>query len=291
MEGNMFALELKNVNYKVKGFALKEINMTVPKGMITGLVGRNGAGKTTLIHIIANNLERESGTILYDGIRYWEDEASIKRKLGIVYDVTNFNEQFTAKKFKKRIAPYIDGFDIDYFDKYMDKFELPYNMKFVKYSTGMKRKLMLILTLSRKPEILIMDEPTSGVDPADRYEMLDMLQEFVEDENHSVVFSTHITSDLDKIADYLIFIDNGKIVIESEKEELLEKYRMIDIPNNLITEGVKERMIGTKKNSFGITGITSDAILWNMEGVITRRLLVEDLAIYIREIDKKGVLQ
>jgi len=278
----MFALELKNVNYKVKGFALKDINMTVPKGMITGLVGRNGAGKTTLIHIIANNFDRESGTILYDGIRYWEDEAGIKRKLGIVYDSTNFNDRFTAKKFKKKIAPHIDGFDVDYFDKYMDKFELPYDVKFVKYSTGMKRKLMLILTLSRKPELLIMD--------ADRYEMLDMLQEFVEDERHSVVFSTHITSDLDKIADYLIFIDNGRIVVDGEKDGLLEKYRMIDIPHNLITEGVKERMIGTKKNSFGISGITSDAILWNMKGVITRRLLVEDLAIHIREIQKKGVL-
>lgn len=286
----MFTLELKNVNYKVKGFALKEINFTVPKGMITGLVGRNGAGKTTLIHIIANNLERESGTILYDGIKYWEDEAGIKRKLGIVYDSSNFNEQFTPKKFKKKIAPNIEGFDIDYFDKYMEKFDLPYDLKFMKYSTGMKRKFMLILTLSRKPELLIMDEPTSGVDPADRYEMLDMLQEFVEDERHSVVFSTHITSDLDKIADYLIFIDSGRIVIESEKEELLEKYRMLDIPYNLITEGVEERMIGTKKNSFGITGITNDAVLWNMEGVITRRLVVEDLAIHIREIHKKGVM-
>ncbi|SEW10369.1 ABC transporter ATP-binding protein [[Clostridium] fimetarium] len=286
----MFALELKNVNYKVKGFALKEINFTIPKGMITGLVGRNGAGKTTLIHIIGNNLERESGTILYDGIRFWEDEAGIKRKLGIVYDTTNFNEQFTAKKFKKKFAPLIDGFDIDYFDKYMEKFELPYNINFVKYSPGMKRKFMLILTLSRKPEILIMDEPTSGVDPADRYEMLDMLQEFVEDEKHSVVFSTHITSDLDKIADYLIFIDSGRIVIEGEKEELLEKYRMIDIPNNLILEGVEKRMIGAKKNSFGITGITSDVKLWNTEGVIIRRLVVEDLAIHIREIHEKGVL-
>jgi len=286
----MFALELKNVNYKVKGFALKEINITIPKGMITGLVGRNGAGKTTLIHIIANNLERESGTILYDGIRYWEDEAGIKRKLGIVYDATNFNERFTAKKFKKRIAPNIEGFDIDYFDKYMEKFELSYDMEFVKYSTGMKRKFMLILTLARKPEILIMDEPTSGVDTTDRYEMLDMLQEFVEDERHSVVFSTHITSDLDKIADYLIFIDSGRIVIESEKEELLEKYRMIDIPYSLVMDGVQERMIGAKKNSFGITGITSDAKLWNIEGVIARNIVVEDLAIHIREIHKKGTL-
>ena len=286
----MFALELKNVNYKVKGFALKEINITVPQGMITGLVGRNGAGKTTLIHIIANNLERESGTILYDGIRYWEDEAGIKRKLGIVYDTTNFNEQFTAKKFKKRIAPYIEGFDVEYFDKYMDKFELPYDLKLLRYSTGMKRKFMLILALSRKPELLIMDEPTSGVDPIDRYEMLDMLQGFVEDENHSVLFSTHITSDLDKIADHLIFIDSGRIVIESEKEELLEKYRIIDIPYNLFTDKVEECMLGAKKNSFGVTGITSDAKLWNMEGVITRRLVVEDVAIHIREIHKKGEL-
>ena len=99
----MFALELKNVNYKVKGFALKDINLRVPKGMITGLVGRNGAGKTTLINVIANNLERENGTILYDGVKYWEDEVGIKRKLGIVYDSNHFNDQFTPKKIIKKI--------------------------------------------------------------------------------------------------------------------------------------------------------------------------------------------
>ena len=283
----MFALELKNVNYKIKEFALKNVSITVPKGLITGLVGRNGSGKTTLINIIANNFERESGSILYDGINYWEDEAGIKRKLGIVYENNNFNEAFTAKKFKKRIAPLLEGFDIEFFDRYMEKFELPYDKTIAKFSAGMKRKFMLVLVLSRKPEILIMDEPTNGVDPVDRYNILDMLQEFVEIETHTVLFSTHIISDLDKIADHIIFIDNGSIVIESEKEKLLETYRVIDIPYNLVTDDIKERMIGIKKNSFGITGITKDNILWNMKGVNLKFPVLEDLAINIIEIHKK----
>ncbi len=283
----MFALELKNVNYKVKGFALKDINLRVPKGMITGLVGRNGAGKTTLINVIANNLERENGTILYDGVKYWEDEVGIKRKLGIVYDSNHFNDQFTPKKIIKKIAPYLKDFDFDLFHEYMEKFELPYDKRIIKYSTGMKHKFMLILTLSCRPEILIMDEPTSGVDPADRYEILDLIQRFVEDENNSVIFSTHITSDLDKIADYLILIDSGRIVAEGNKDEILEQYRVVEIPHQLFDFMIEEQLIGMRKNTFGVTGITNDSSIWEIEGVNTKLPMIEDLAIHIREIHKR----
>jgi ABC-2 type transport system ATP-binding protein len=282
----MYALELKDVNYKRKNFELKNVSFTVPKGMITGLVGRNGAGKTTLIHIIANNINRDSGTILYNGIRYWEDEAGIKRKLGMVYDCTNFNEQFKPARFKKKIAPCIDGFDMAYFDRYMEKFELPYKTRVAKYSTGMKQKFMLLLTLSCRPEILIMDEPTSGVDPADRYEILDMLQEFVEDEKHSVLFSTHITSDLDKIADYLVLMEKGEIVMEGEKDALLEKYRIMEFPTPLVTLEIKNQLIGVKKGAFGITGLTDNPGIWSMEGANAKIPIVEDLAIYLRELSK-----
>lgn len=284
----MFALELKNVNYKKKDFELKDISFAVPKGMITGLVGRNGAGKTTLIHIIANNLNRDSGTILYDGIRYWEDEAGIKRKLGMVYDCINFNEQFKPARFKKKIAPCIDGFDMAYFDRYMEKFELPYKTRIAKYSTGMKHKFMLLLTLSCRPEILVMDEPTNGVDPADRYEILDMLQEFVEDEKHSVLFSTHITSDLDKIADYLVLLEKGRIVMEVEKDSLLEKYRIIEIPASLMTDEIERQLIGAKKNSFGITGLTDNQAIWNIEGANAKLPVVEDIVIHLQELAKRG---
>lgn len=285
----MHALELKDVNYRRKNFELKDVSFTVPKGMITGLVGRNGAGKTTLIHIIANNINRDSGTILYDGIRYWEDETGIKRKLGMVYDCTNFNEQFKPARFKKKVAPCIEGFDMAYFDRYMEKFELPYKTRIAKYSTGMKHKFMLLLTLSCRPEILIMDEPTSGVDPADRYEILDMLQEFVEDENHSVLFSTHITSDLDKIADYLVLMEKGEIVMKGEKDALLEKYRIMEIPTPLITAEIERQLIGVKKSAFGITGLTNNPAIWSMEGASVKIPIVEDLAINLRELGKKEV--
>ncbi len=287
MGETMHALELTNVNYKVKGFSLKNINMVVPKGMVTGLVGRNGAGKTTLIHVIANNVNRESGTILYDGIKYWEDERGIKRKLGIVYDSPNFNDQFTPKRFLKRIAPLLPDFNLEYFNKYMERFDLPFDKTIAKYSTGMKHKFMLILILSCRPEILIMDEPTSGVDPADRYEILDMIQEFVEDENHSVLFSTHITSDLDKIADHLVFIDSGRIVMKGEKEELLGQYRSVEIPHNLYSPVMEKSILGIRKNSLSITGITSDQSIWEKEGLRISLPTIEEIAIHIREIHKK----
>ncbi|SCP97119.1 ATP-binding cassette domain-containing protein [Anaerobium acetethylicum] len=208
----MSSLILKNVNYSVKGFSLENISFEVPKGCITSLVGPDGAGKTTLIHIIANNLIRKSGTILYDGRLFWEDEAGIKRKLGFVYDVVCFNTQLTPKQFLKRAKSCIQDFDSDLFCSYMDKFDLSYKHAIVKFLPDMKRKFELIVALSRHPQILILDEPTMDLEPADRNTIWDILQDFVKDGQNSVLITSSSTEDFDQIVDYLIFIDKGKIV-------------------------------------------------------------------------------
>lgn len=282
----MSALTLKNVNYSVKGFSLNNVSFEVPQGMITGLVGRNGAGKTTLIHILANNLNRKSGTILYDGKPFWEDEAGIKRKLGFVYDEPSFNEQFTPRKFLKRASYCINDFDSELFYKYMDKFEFPFDKRISQFSLGMKHKFALIVALSKRPQILIMDEPTTGVDPADRYAILDILQEFVENEQNSVLLSTHITGDLDHIADYLVFIDTGRIIMADYKETLLEQFRIVELPLSFPIDTYRNNFISVKKTSLGITALTEDSSMWQLDGTVNRIPTIEELAINIREIHK-----
>jgi ABC-type multidrug transport system, ATPase component len=282
----MSALTLKNVNYSVKGFSLDNVSFEVPKGMITGLVGRNGSGKTTLIHILANNINRKSGTILYDGKLYWEDEVGIKRKLGFVYDEPSFNDGYTPMRFLTRALSCFDDFDPELFKEYMNKFDLPYYKRISKFSLGMKHKFWLIATLSRRPQILIMDEPTTGVDPADRSVILDILQEYVENEQNSVLLSTHITGDLDQIADYLVFIDAGRIVMADYKESLLEQFRVVELPLSFPIDTYKNNVLSLKKTSLGMTALTNDNTIWQLEGISSRIPTIEDLAIHLREIHK-----
>lgn len=287
----MNALDIKNVSVKNGEFWLRNISFEVPKGSIVGLVGRNGAGKTTLINTIANCLERESGTILYDGLTYWDHEIEVKRKLGIVFDKIHMNDKFTPEKFKKIMAKNFTDFDKDFFDSYIEKFQLPIKKTIDKFSTGMQHKFMLIVAMSMRPEILILDEPTNGVDPADRYEMVDLFQSFMEDEQHAILFSTHITSDLDRIADYLVFIDQGRMVICGEKNELLEGFRKVQIPTSLMTDAIKSQVYGLRSTALYFEGICNNPEIWNMEGVTTIISNIEDLAINITEIHKKGVIK
>jgi ABC-2 type transport system ATP-binding protein len=284
----MNALDIKNVTVRNGEFWLRDISFEVPKGSIVGLVGRNGAGKTTLINTIANCLERESGTILYDGLTYWDHEIEVKRKLGIVFDKIHMNNKYTPERFKKVLSKSFTYFDKDFFDSYVEKFQLPYEKTIDKFSSGMQHKFMLIAVMSMRPEILILDEPTNGVDPADRYEMVDLFQNFMEDEQHAILFSTHITSDLDKIADYLVFIDQGRMVISGEKNELLETFRKVQIPVSLMTDKIKSQVYGLRSTALYYEGICNKPEIWNMEGVTASISNVEDLAVNISEIHKKG---
>lgn len=198
--------------------------MEVKKGCITGLVGRNGSGKTTLIRLLAGAKVYTSGNIIIDGMLLEEKADEIRKKAVFVFDEPNFS--LSAKpdvlaETMKRIEP---SFDMEFYQSKMGLFNLDGKEKVRNYSSGMQKKLLLILALARRPEIIVLDEPTSDVDPVSRAEMLDMLQEFMENEEHTVLFSTHITSDLDKIADYIAVMDNGKILMIEEKETLRDKY-------------------------------------------------------------------
>lgn len=221
----MNAIEVRNLNVKRGSFALKNISMEIPKGCVVGLVGRNGAGKSTLIETLAGVLGADSGMITYSGVPVWENETEIKKELGVVFDGPWFNDMVRPKQLIEGIYPWYPEFDLKYFEAHMKKMGIDPNMSIDKYSSGMLKKFLLLFVLARKPKTLILDEPTSGVDPISRNEMLDLLYEFMQEEDHSLLFSTHVTSDLDKIADYVVMMEDGRIVLNEAKDELRNRYR------------------------------------------------------------------
>lgn len=206
-------------------FAMENIQLKLKKGYITGLIGRNGSGKTTLIKGIAGRLPATNGKVQIGDIEEPQDSAAVNRILSVMYDQPHFSTKYPAKYIAKDIARFEPDFDMTYFLEKMAAFHLDPEKRINNYSVGMLKKFMLIIALARRPEILILDEPTSGVDPVSRLEMLDLIQAFMEDENHTVLFSTHITSDLDKIADFVALVDQGNLLFVKEKEALKSEYK------------------------------------------------------------------
>lgn len=237
-------ISCKGICIQLGNFKMEYLDFELKKGYITGLIGRNGVGKTTLIKLIGDCIEREQGMIQYDGLLLHEHEEEVKKKMSIVYSMPNFSLNVTPKSIVRAIDAVEPWFDYEYFSEKMYQMGLNDRTILRKYSTGMLKKFMLILALSRCPEILILDEPTSEVDPVSRAEMLDLIQEFMEDENHTVLFSTHITSDLDKIADYIVMIDDGKIIFSEEKESLKQQFSSKDVLPSIEDIMCKEAMKG-----------------------------------------------
>ena len=216
----MYALEINNLTVDFVRFKLDNINLNIRKGCITGLIGKNGAGKSTLIKTIMRQQNAQSGSILYDGLKFADAEEKILKSTVCVYDLPDFSLMFTPKslvKFYKGVYP---DFDMQKYNSLMEKFKLPHKLRISKYSFGMQKKLCIILALCRNAELLILDEPTSGIDPFDRNEIISLIQEYMLDENHTVIFSTHITEDLDKISDYIVMMDDGKITLAETKDDL-----------------------------------------------------------------------
>ncbi len=248
---NEVAIKCKNLNLKLGKFAIKDINMELHKGYVTGLIGRNGAGKTSLINMLAGVIEPDNGAIYYDDLIWWENGEKIRQKISVVYDKPNFGQGGTPKRLAKRIMSIEKDFDKEFYFKKLSEMELDEKMSFKRFSEGMLKKFMLVLAISRKPEILILDEPTSNVDPISRIHMIDMLQEFMEEENHTILFSTHITNDLDKIADYIIILEKGEIILSDEKEKIKELHISEGIQpsiEDIMFKVVDERRIQNEQN-------------------------------------------
>lgn len=276
-------LEVKNLNKNYKGFSLKDLNFKLERGYIMGFIGQNGAGKTTTIKLIMNLIRKNSGEIRIFGLDNIKNEKDIKQKIGFVYDETYCYEDLSLVDMKNIIARFYKEWDDNTFNRYMSDFNLPKDKKIKELSKGMKIKYSLAIALSHKAELIVMDEPTSGLDPVFRSELLEILSSIIQDENKSVFFSTHITTDLEKVADYITFINNGKIVFSDSKDSILQKYKIVKGDNSLIDADTKKEFIGVRQNSFGFDALTEDVpkiqTIFGDE-VLFERASLEDIMVY-----------
>lgn len=246
-----YILEIDNLSKAHYEFKLNEISFKLPKGSIMGLVGENGAGKTTTIKLILNLIKKNNGSIKVLGMDNIRDERTIKENIGVVLDESNFHDNLRPVDISLVMKNIYKNWDTDVFLDYLNKFKLPPKKIVKDFSKGMKMKLSIAVALSHNPKLLILDEPTGGLDPIVRSEILDIFLEFIQDEERSILFSTHITSDLDKIADYITFIHAGDIIFSESKGELLNNFGIIKCGETDFNTIDKSNIVGYRKNQFG----------------------------------------
>jgi ABC-2 type transport system ATP-binding protein len=243
------ALEVNNLCKKYDDFYLDSISFILPAGKIMGFVGQNGAGKTTTIQLILNMLSRINRQVKIYGLDNIKDELKVKQDIAAVFDEIFFVDIWRISEVEKAVRGFYSQWDSDEFKNYLEKFKLLPHKKVKDLSRGMKMKLMLSVAMSHKAKLLILDEPTSGLDPVTRDELLDILREYISDGEKSVFFSTHITSDLEKIADYITLIDNGKVFFTGTRNDLESQFIIVKGNTEQLTDNLKSRLIGIWSNS------------------------------------------
>lgn len=268
------AILISNLSKKYDGFALRNINLTVPKGCIMGFIGQNGAGKTTTIRAILNMIPIDSGEISILGYDFRKEEQKAKEDIGVVFDEMGFHKVLSPVQINKMFRNVYQNWDEAVYFSWLERFGLPQKKKIGKFSRGMQMKLQIAVALSHHAQLLIMDEPTSGLDPIVRNEILDVFLEFVEDENRSILLSSHITSDLERIADYITFIDRGKILISDERTRILEEHRLIKCKKSEVEQIPSEYIVGRQISNFG-----AEVLVKNQESLrkACRNLLMEEV--------------
>lgn len=256
----MNILEIQGLGKDYKGFSLNNINLTLPAGYIMGYVGQNGAGKTTTINLINHICKFRQGQIKVNGLTYEDDPVKYKESIAYVGDESYFPKKSKVKHIRSTLKAFYSSFDEKKFDALIKKYNLPENKNIDDFSRGMKVKLMFATVFSRDARLLILDEATNGLDPVVRDELLSELQAYIEDGTRSILFSTHVLSDLEEIADFIVFIDDGEIVLNKTKEELLEDYLLVKGEYSRLTSPQKEKLIGVDQKKFGFEAIIeSDA--------------------------------
>lgn len=224
---NKNALTVSGLTKNYKEFSLSDVSFEVPQGAIVGLIGENGAGKSTTLNAILGLIHKDAGEISIMGSPIEELSLDMKEKIGVVFDGTNFSEELTPKKLNKLLKGIYTSWDEDFFVSLLKKLSLPFQKKIKSFSKGMKAKLSIAVAFAHHPKLLILDEATSGLDPIVRDHILDMFLDFVQDEENSILVSSHITTDLEKVADYIVFIHEGQLIFSKPKDELLEHYGIV----------------------------------------------------------------
>ena len=252
-------IEIKGINKKYAQFELNNVSFSVPCGTVMGFIGENGAGKSTTIKAILGLMKPDSGEITVLGEDSQDLSKELKEKIGVVFDGLTFPNTLNAIQLDKVMTGIYRNWSSETFFKYLTRFELPTKKKFRTFSRGMEMRLSIAAALSHDPQLLVLDEPTSGLDPVMRSEILDIFLEFMQDESHSILLSSHITSDLDRIADYITFIHKGKVIFVEERNEMRDKYRIIKCGEEQLSLIDKEDIIGMRKNRFNCEVLTTAA--------------------------------
>ena len=282
----MNAIEIKGLEKRYDGFQLGSFDLTLPSGCIMGLVGENGAGKSTTIKLIMNVIGRDAGEISVLGV----DNRSagfrdIKENIGVVLDEAYFPEVMSARNVGKVMALTYKKWDAAAFEGYLKKFSLAPDKIFKDYSRGMRMKLAIAAALSHGAKLLILDEATSGLDPMARDELLDIFNDFTRDENCSILLSSHIVSDLEKICDYIAFLHRGKLVLCEEKDRLLEEYALIRLPEERLRELPEESVISRRASNYGTEALVLRGSI--PAAIQTEHTSLEDIILFLAKGDER----
>ena len=273
----MNAIEIRDLSKSYKDFNLEHLNLTLPGGCIMGLVGENGAGKSTTIKLILNMIHRDGGSISILGRENVTEMQSLKEDIGVVLDEVGLPECLNRRQVGNIMALTFKNWDSDYFEALCVKLGVPDQKKFGEYSKGMKMKIGIAVAMSHHPKLLILDEATSGLDPVVRDDVLDLLNDFTRDEDHAVLVSSHIVSDLEKICDYIAFMHQGQLVLCEEKDRLTELYGLIRCSAEQLKELNPQAVIGKSESPYGVDAVVRRAELpagWEVSPIDIEELFV-----------------
>ncbi len=274
-------LKVQNLTKNYPNFTLDKVSFEIPQGVIVGFVGQNGAGKSTTLKCIMRTTLADDGKVFVFGKDMSQSELQCKQDIAFTTGAFEYYRGETLQKIAKVYSTFYQNWDNGIFQKYCQKFKLILSKKVKELSAGMKVKFALALAMSHNAKLFIFDEPTSGLDPIAREELLDVFRDIVADGDKSILFSTHITSDLEKCTDYVLFIANGKILINEEKDKLLESYAFITGGKDLLTADLQQRAVAIKQNAFGFTGLILRANILPTDKFSTQKPSLDDIIIYL----------
>ena len=282
-------IELKNVVKDYGDFKLDHISFAVPEGSVCGFIGQNGAGKTTTINLILDIINRDEGEISLFGKPVDQDHAYVREDVGVVFDEMGFHEFMTAKDINIMMKNIYKNWDEEAFFDYLKRFSLPSKKKCGAFSRGMRMKLQIAAAMSHKAKLLIMDEPTSGLDPIVRNEMIGIFRDFVVEEDHTILLSSHITGDLEKIADEVVFIDGGKIVFSGNKDEILKKHGILKCKKEEASKVSEALIVGVEKEAYSTSILVNDrhAAAKLYPDMVIEEAALEDIMIYYVNAEKR----
>ncbi len=284
-------IEIKNLSkqYKNHSFQLGPIDLSLQSGRIIGLIGENGAGKTSLIKSMLHVIKKDSGEIKVFGKDFECEEIQIKEEIGVVLDDIFFPEVLNAKEIHATMKNIYQNWDSELFWKLVKEFNLPENKNLKSMSKGMRKKLEIVTALAHKPKLLILDEPTSGLDPVVRSEVLDIFWQFIKDEEHTILLSTHITSDLEQIADQIIFLDQGKIILNKSKDEIMDDYGMLKCDEKQFLQMDKNDLVSYRKNKYHYEVLVKnrEKALKKYKDCIIDKITLEELMVFMIKGEKE----